>query len=124
MANPSHISVVDDDESIRQALRGLFRSTGFAVTAFASAQEFLDSDHLRETNCLILDMSMPVMDGMELHRRLIADHFGKPVIFITAHGSNQEMRTRALRNGAFAYLDKPLHDDALLEAVRKALNLK
>lgn len=124
MTNPPHISVVDDDESIRQALRGSFRSTGFAVNVFPSAEEFLNSDHLRDTDCLILDMCMPGMDGMELYRRLIADHFGKPVIFITAHGSNQEMRARAMRNGAFAYLDKPLNDDALLEAVRKALNLK
>src|SRR5271166_5315489 len=105
-----HITVVDDDESIRQSLRGLFRSTGFAVDVFASAQEFLNSTQLQYTECLILDVSMPGVDGMDLHQHLLATDFKKPVIFITAHSSNHELRARASRNGAVAFLDKPLND--------------
>jgi FixJ family two-component response regulator len=124
VANPSLISVVDDDESVRESLDGLFRSVGFAVKAFASAEEFLKSDHLRETGCLILDVRMPGMNGIELHRHLIANNFEAPVIFVTAHGSDGEVRTRALNNGALAYLDKPLTEEAVLNAVHKALHLK
>ena len=124
MANPSLISVVDDDDSVRESLDGLFRSVGFIVKVFASAEEFLNSDHLRATDCLILDVRMPGMNGIELHRHLIANHYEMPVIFITAHGSDGEVRQRALKNGALAYLDKPLSEDALLKAVDKALSSK
>ena len=124
MANPPLISVVDDDDSVRESLDGLFRSVGFIAKVFASAEEFLNSDHLRTTDCLILDVRMPGMNGIELHRHLIANHYEMPVIFITAHGSDGEVRARALKNGALAYLDKPLSEDALLKAVDKALSSK
>ena len=124
MANPPLISVVDDDDSVRESLDGLFRSVGFIAKVFASAEEFLNSDHLRTTDCLILDVRMPGMNGVELHRHLIANNFEMPVIFITAHGSDGEVRARALKNGALAYLDKPLSEDALLKAVDEALTSK
>ena len=124
MANPPLISVVDDDDSVRESLDGLFRSVGFIAKVFASAEEFLNSDHLRTTDCLILDVRMPGMNGVELHRHLIANNFEMPVIFITAHGSDGEVRARALKNGAVDYLDKPLSEDVLLKAVDKALSSK
>jgi len=124
MANPPLISVVDDDDSVRESLDGLFRSVGFIAKVFASAEEFLNSDHLRATDCLILDVRMPGMNGIELHRHLIANHYEMPVIFITAHGSDGEVRARALKNGALAYLDKPLSEDAVLKAVDEALSSK
>lgn len=124
VANPTLISVVDDDESVRESLEGLMRSVGFAVKTFSSAEEFLKSDQLRETACLILDLRMPGMAGLELQRRLIADRHQIPVIFITAHGSDREARAEALRNGALAFLDKPLSEDVLLNAVRHAFQTK
>jgi FixJ family two-component response regulator len=124
VANPALISVVDDDESVRESVEGLLRSLGFAVKTFPSAEEFLDWERLRETDCLILDVRMPGIDGMELHQRLIASRSELPVIFITAHGSGTELRAEALRNGAVAFLDKPLGEDALLNAVHTALNSK
>jgi len=100
------------------------RSVGFAVEAFASAGAFLNSNHLNDSDCLILDVRMPVMDGIELHRHLLASHHEMPVIFITAHGSDEEMRSRALANGAVDYLIKPLSEDELLNAVHRALSSK
>jgi len=123
--NPSLISVVDDDDSVRESLESLLRSVGFAVKTFASAEEFLNSGHhLRDTDCLILDVRMPEMNGIELHRHLIANHYEIPVIFVTAHGSDEEVRSEALKNGAVDYLDKPLSEDALLKAVDTALSSK
>lgn len=125
VASPTLISVVDDDESVRESLEGLMRSVGFAVKTFASAEEFLNSDHhLHDTDCLILDVRMPAMTGIELQRRLIAGRHQIPVIFITAHGSDSVARAEAFRNGALAFLDKPLSEDALLDAVRHALQRK
>ena len=124
MANRPLISVVDDDESVRESIEGLMRSVGFAVNAFASAEEFLNSDHLSDTDCLILDVRMPGMDGIELHRHLLASHREMPVIFITAHGSDEEMRSRALADGAADYLIKPLTAEEVLNAVHKALDSK
>ena len=123
MANRSLISVVDDDESVRESIVGSMRSVGFAVKGFASAEEFLNSD-LSDPDCLILDVRMPGMDGIELHRHLLASHREIPVIFITAHGSDEEMRSRALANGAVDYLIKPLSEDELLNAVHRALSSK
>jgi FixJ family two-component response regulator len=123
--NPSLISVIDDDDSVRESLEALMRSIGFAVKTFASAEEFLNSDHhLRDTDCLILDVRMPEMNGIELHRHLIANHYEMPVIFITGHGFDEEVRSEALKNGAVDYLDKPLSEDALLKAVDTALSSK
>jgi FixJ family two-component response regulator len=123
MSNLSLISVVDDDTSVRESLQCLIRSFGFVVEAFASAEEFLNSDHLPNTRCLILDMRMPGMNGLELQRRLAASHCEVPVIFITAHG-DEAARSRALKNGAVDYLLKPFREEALLHAIHAALNLK
>ena len=120
MANLPLISVVDDDDSVRESLRGLIRSVGFAVQVFASAEEFLNSDHLRNTDCLILDVRMPGMNGLELQRQLAATDRKIPVIFITAHGDD-EVRSRALNGGAVDYLLKPFSEEALLNAIDAAL---
>jgi FixJ family two-component response regulator len=121
VASIPSISVVDDDDSIRESLRGFIRSIGFSANIFASAEEFLNSEHLYNTDCLILDVRMPGMNGLELQRRLLVSRREIPVIFITAHG-DEESRSRALRDGAFAYLIKPFSEDALLNAVYSALN--
>ena len=123
MANLPLISVVDDDDSIRESLRGLIRSVGFAVNVFASAEEFLNSDHLHNTDCLILDVRMPGMNGLELQRQLAISDRKLPVIFITAHG-DEEARSRALNGGAVDYLLKPFSEEALLNAIDAALASK
>jgi FixJ family two-component response regulator len=124
MANPPLVSVVDDDESVRESLQSLLRSVGFAVKVFASAEEFLNSSNPGDSDCLILDVRMPGMSGIELHRRLVGGNHGVPVIFITAHGSDAEVRARTLKDGAVDYLVKPFSEDALLNAVRTALRSK
>jgi len=124
MSNSFRISVVDDDESVRESLEGLMRSVGFAVKTFSSAEEFLKSEQVRDTSCLIVDLRMPGMSGLELQRRLITERQTIPVIFITAHGSDSVAREEALRNGAHAFLDKPLSEDAILDAVQSALDQK
>lgn len=124
MANPPLISVVDDDESVRESLDSLIRSVGLAARLFASAEEFLNSVHLRDTDCLILDLRMPGMSGIELHRHLLASHCKTPVIFITAHGPQEEVRSEGFKNGAVAFLTKPLDEDEVLNAVRSALRLE
>jgi FixJ family two-component response regulator len=113
------ISIVDDDESVRESLQSLLRSAGFAAVVFASAEEFLNSEHLHHTDCLILDIRMPGMSGLELQRQMAASGNKTPVIFITAHG-DQETRTQALKNGAVEYLLKPFSEDALLNAIGMA----
>lgn len=124
MANPPLVSVVDDDESVRESLQSLLRSVGFAVKVFGSAEEFLNANYSGDSDCLILDVRMPGMSGIELHRRLVASGCEVPVIFITAHGSDEGVRSRALKDGAVAYLVKPFSEDALLNAVRTALGSK
>jgi FixJ family two-component response regulator len=114
------LSVVDDDESVREALSGLLRSLGFAVSAFASAEEFLASDQLASADCLILDVRMPGMGGIELQRQLVAGHYEIPVIFITAH-EEDGMRGRALSDGVEAVLIKPFSEEAILNAIHSAL---
>jgi FixJ family two-component response regulator len=113
--------VVDDDDSVRESLRALLRSVRFVVEVFASAEEFLSSERVRETSCLILDVRMPGMGGLELQRRLTASNPHVPVIFISAHGE-EELRSRALRGGAVDYLLKPFSEEALLNAVQTALS--
>ncbi len=115
------ISVVDDNDSVRESLRGLLRSVKFGVEAFASAEEFLSSGRVPEPDCLILDVRMPGMGGLELQRRLVSSHPQMPVIFISAHG-DEELRSRALRGGAVDYLLKPFSEEALLNAVQTALS--
>ena len=123
MPSSSLISIVDDDDSVRESLSGLIRSVGFRVMVFASAEEFLNSNHFSDTDCLILDVRMPGMNGLDLQRRLAASHMSIPVIFITAHG-DEEARVRALNGGAVEYLLKPFSEDALLKAIDTALKPK
>ena len=118
---PPLIAVVDDDASVRESLESLIRSVGYAVKVFASAEEFLNSPRLLETNCLILDVRLPGVDGLELHRQLLAENHKIPVIFITAHASDDHSRAQALRNGAVDYLIKPFSEESLLDAVDVAL---
>ncbi len=120
MAN-ALVSVVDDDQSVRESLAGLIRSVGLAVKVFASAEEYLASDQVTVTDCLILDVRMPGMDGLELQRRLRVSHPTLPVVFITAHGSEEEIRLRALDAGAVDYLIKPLGEEEVLSAIQTAL---
>jgi len=115
------VSIVDDDESVRESLRGLIRSIGLGVQTFASAEDFSRSGQLENTDCLILDVRMPGMSGLDLQRHLAASERDIPIIFITAHGSDEGTRARALRDGAVAYLIKPFSEDALLDAVDAAL---
>jgi FixJ family two-component response regulator len=117
------ISIIDDDESVREALQGLMRSVGFAVNVFASAEEFLDSDRLHDTDCLILDVRLPGMNGLELQRQLAISHSEIPIIFITSY-EDDEMRARALNAGAVDYLFKPFSTEDLLDAIDKALKPK
>ena len=111
------VSVVDDDESLRRALRNLLRSVGFGVETFASAEEFLRSAQRENTGCLVLDLRMTGMSGLDLLRHLAVADSPIPVVILTAHGDEE-----ALRAGAVAFLDKPFHSAALLDAVRAALH--
>ena len=115
------ISIVDDDISVRRSTRRLLRSSGFHTEAFASAEEFLDSKTAAETACLILDLRMPGMSGLELQRRLAQSGNRVPIIFLSAHASEEDERS-ALRAGAVQFLRKPISKEALLSAIRDALN--
>lgn len=114
------VAVVDDDESVRDALSSLLRSLGFAVAVFASAGEVLAWPGLGATGCLIADVRMPDIDGLELQRQLQARPRAAPMIFITAH-ADPEAEQRARAAGAVAFLRKPFEEPALVEAVRTAL---
>ena len=114
------VAIVDDDEFVRNALQGLMKAVGFPVQAFASAEEFLNSGQQHQTACLIADIRMPGMSGLELQARLNSEHRRIPIIFITAHGDTN-MRMQALRAGAVEFLAKPFGEDVLLEHVRAAL---
>lgn len=114
------VAIVDDDELIRSALQGMLKSVGLPSQAFASAEEFLDSGQPEQTACLIADIRMPGMSGLELQAKLNAQHYRIPTIFITAHGDTR-MRMQALRAGAVEFLAKPFDDTVLLESVRAAL---
>jgi FixJ family two-component response regulator len=114
------VAILDDDDSMRTALQGLLKSAGMPAQAFASAEEFLKSGQQYETACLIADIRMPGMSGLELQAQLNAEHCRIPTIFITAHGDTK-MRMQALRAGAVEFLSKPFDDEVLLESVRAAL---
>jgi FixJ family two-component response regulator len=116
---PPVISVVDDDLSVRRALRRLVHSAGYVVETFASAREFLDSSWLRGTACLVLDVHLTGMNGFELQERLATDRVTIPIIFITAH-DDAATRARVRQSGVAAYLRKPFDKQALLDAIRKA----
>src|SRR4051812_46177968 len=121
MATPT-ISIVDDDPSVRESLARLIRSVGFGVQVFGSAEEFLNNGRDHEPDCLILDIRMSGMNGLELQRELSATNRDVPIIFITAHGSDEEVRARALRRGAVDYLLKPLKEEEVLKAIDTALS--
>ena len=118
--NGRMVAVIDDDDSVRTALKELLRSVGLPAQAFASAEEFLKSGQQQRTGCLIVDIHMPGISGLELQAKLNADHCRIPTIFITAHG-DEKMRMQALRAGAVEFVTKPFDDEALLETVRAAL---
>jgi FixJ family two-component response regulator len=115
------VAIVDDDQFIRDALHGLMRAAGFPALAFASGGEFLHSGELERTACLIADIRMPGMSGLELQSELKKDHRRIPIIFITAQG-DEKMRMQALRAGAVRFLTKPLDRGVLLDSVRTALD--
>jgi FixJ family two-component response regulator len=121
MQDIPQIAVVDDDESMREAIRSLLRSVGFKAEMFASAEEFWQSDYRQSTACLVLDVRMPRMSGFDLQRQLALTDCSIPLIFVTAHGA-EEGRERALRAGAVAFLYKPFSDEVLLRAVDTALH--
>jgi FixJ family two-component response regulator len=114
------ISIVDDDESARTAIQGVLKSVGWRARSFRSAEEFLESGQLGETACLISDIRMPGMSGLELQARLVEEGWRIPIIFVTAHGDSR-MQTRAMKAGAMAFLGKPFDDKVLLQEVRTAL---
>jgi FixJ family two-component response regulator len=114
------VAIVDDDDLIRSALQGMLKSMGLPSHAFASAEEFLKSGQQQQTACLITDIRMPGMSGLELQAKLNAEHCRIPTIFITAHGDTK-MRMQALRAGAVEFLAKPFDDEVLLGSVRAAL---
>lgn len=116
------VSVVDDDESVRESLPDLLWELGFAAAAFSSADEFLVSDALRKTSCLILDVAMPGMSGPDLNRELIRRQENIPVVFITAH-SDRTVCPRLMADGAVACLKKPFSDVDLHDALKSALGL-
>ena len=114
------VAVIEDDESYRVAVQRLLQSAGLSARSFGSAEDFLDSGQQYETGCLISDIRMPGMSGLELQSRLNADHCPIPTVFITAHG-DEKMRLQAMRGGAVKFFTKPFDGEILLEAVRAAL---
>jgi len=117
---PKWVTIVDDEAVVRDALLDLLDSAGFPACAFACAEEFLASGRQYECSCLITDIRMPGISGLDLQSRLKAERLRIPIIFITAHG-DERMRMRALGAGAVEFLAKPLDDEVLLDAVRAAL---
>jgi FixJ family two-component response regulator len=115
------ISIVDDDDSLRNSLNNLLRSVGYRTEGFVSAEEFLSSNHLHDTDCLILDVRMPAMNGLDLQRHLISANSRVPIVFITSHGDD-DARSRALEAGAVAFLYKPCREEMLLQAIESALH--
>jgi FixJ family two-component response regulator len=123
MSKRSLVSVVDDDESVRESLPDLLRQFGFAAHAFSSAQAFLASDVISETSCLLLDVAMPGMSGPELQQELIRQRHQIPIVFITARG-DESVRSRLLACGAVECLFKPFSEAALLDALNTALRMR
>jgi FixJ family two-component response regulator len=118
--NSRLIAIVDDDESVQSALQDLIESDGVSTLCFGSAEQFLDSEARHKAACLIADIRMPGMSGLELQAKLKAETCPLPIIFITAHGED-EMRIQAMREGAVEFLTKPFNDAVLLEVVHAAL---
>lgn len=122
IAKRSLVSIVDDDESVRESLPTLVQELGFAALAFASAEEFLASEAISQTRCLILDIVMPGMSGPDLQQELRLRHLPIPIVFISAH-EDEAIRSRLLARGATAYLAKPFSETALLDAIHAALRV-
>lgn len=122
MCTPPLISVVDDDESVRESLPDLLKELGFDVQAFSSAEEFLASDYLCQTRCLVLDVAMPGMSGPDLQQELARRRQEIPIVFITAHRED-DVRPRLLARGAVECLFKPFSETALLDALNAALRV-
>jgi FixJ family two-component response regulator len=120
MSDKFIVMIVDDDESVRRAARRLIKSFGFAVETFASAEDFLTSGRLPQTACLVLDVQMPGLNGLELQSRLICEGHQVPIVFITAF-SDESARDQALESGALGYLVKPFEETDLLDAINRAL---
>ena len=114
------ISIVDDDDAVREATKGLVSSLGYRASGFASAEEFLRSDRLHDTSCLITDLHMPGLSGVELQSRLIADGYRMPIIFITAFPEDS-VRARAMKAGAVCFMSKPYSEDHLIGCLDRAL---
>jgi FixJ family two-component response regulator len=114
------ISIVDDDESVREATKSLLRSLGYKAEAFGSAEEFLESTRIEDTACLITDVQMPGLNGVELQDRLISDGHDMPTIFVSAFPDTR-LERRVLESGAIAYLRKPFKEDHLVEQIDAAL---
>ena len=114
------ISIVDDDELVRTATSALVRSLGYAVATFASAEDFLELDRMDDTSCLITDVQMPGLSGVELQNRLIADGRHMPIIGVTAY-PEESIRTQMLRAGAIGFLSKPFNDECLIDCLTTAL---
>jgi FixJ family two-component response regulator len=119
-ASPRRISIVDDDASIREALKSLMRSVRFDVEAFASAEDFLASDRVKDTECLILDVYLPGMNGFELQQHLNLERRSIPIVFITAH-ADEVSRQRALKAGAVELLSKPVRRETLFKVIQSAI---
>jgi FixJ family two-component response regulator len=117
------ISIVDDDDAIRNSLDDLIRSIGFRTQGFPSAEAFLYSHQVHETACLILDVRMPGMNGLDLQRQMVAANWRIPIIFITSH-ADDNARARALEGGALAFLYKPFREEELLNAIDAALKTR
>jgi FixJ family two-component response regulator len=118
--NDALIAIVDDDASVCEALESLLKSIGFQAASFTSARSFLDSPQFPNVSCVVLDVSMPNMDGLELQRHLASTN-PIPIIFITAH-RDEKTRERALRAGAISFLNKPFSDEALIASLHTALD--
>jgi FixJ family two-component response regulator len=116
------IAVIDDDEAMQDSLRDLMETAGLVARCFGSAEEFLESDLHRKAGCLILDIRMPTMSGLQLQARLKEEECNVPIIFITAHG-DARMRIQAMREGAVEFLAKPFDHHLLLKRVRVALDM-
>ncbi|HMF22551.1 MAG TPA: response regulator [Pseudolabrys sp.] len=114
------IAIIDDDEFMLDAVRNLVRSLGYSAAAFSSAEDYLRSDYVRGSACVITDLQMPGMSGVDLQDRLIADGFRTPMIFMTAY-FDEKARKRVLDSGAFGFLNKPFDDECLIKCIDEAL---
>jgi FixJ family two-component response regulator len=114
------VAIVDDDRSVQSALKDLMESAGLSARSFGSAEEFLEWDERNQTACLVVDIRMPGMSGLELQAKLKAEGSGIPIIFVTAH-ADAKMKMKAMKAGAVEFLSKPFDDEVLLEKVRPAL---